>query len=67
MELQKKRTAKIHNDIATDSTVTFHKETLYTDGTLIKKDSVVHWSPSGVAMKDGKTGGSQSFSKFKIK
>jgi MFS family permease len=52
--ITEKRTAKIHNKIAADSLITFHKETLYTDGTLIKKDSVVHWSPTGVVMKDGK-------------
>jgi hypothetical protein len=50
----RKKNAKIHNEIATDSLVTFHKETLFTDGTLIKKDSIVHWSPSGPVMKDGK-------------
>ncbi|MBL3546031.1 MULTISPECIES: MFS transporter [Chryseobacterium] len=52
--ITEKRTAKIHNDIATDSLVTIHKETLFTDGTLVKKDSIVHWSPTGPVMKDGK-------------
>ncbi len=48
------RTVKVHDKIATDSLITFHRETLYTDGTLIKKDSVTHWSPAGPVMKDGK-------------
>ncbi len=52
--LVEKRTAKIHDKIATDSLITFHKETLFTDGTLAKKDSIVHWSPTGPVMKDGK-------------
>lgn len=49
-----KRTVKVHDKITTDSLITFHKEVSYTDGTLMKKDSIVHWTPSGVAMKDGK-------------
>jgi MFS family permease len=53
--ITEKRTAKIHKDIASDSLITFHKETLFTDGTLIKKDSIVHWSASGPVMKEGKT------------
>ncbi len=52
--ISEKRTAKIHNEIATDSLVTFHKETLFTDGTLVKKDSIIHWSANGPIMKDGK-------------
>ena len=48
------KTAKVHDKITTDSLITFHKEIAYTDGTLIKKDSVVHWSAAGIAMKDGK-------------
>lgn len=48
------RTAKIHPKIATDSLITFHKEIAYTDGTLSKKDSVVHWSAAGPVTKDGK-------------
>lgn len=53
--ITEKRTAKIHKDIASDSLITFHKETLFTDGTLIKKDSIIHWSASGPVMKEGKT------------
>lgn len=48
------RTAKIHDKVATDSLITFHKEIAYTDGTFMKKDSVVHWSAAGPVMKDGK-------------
>ncbi len=53
--ITEKRSAKIHKDIATDSLVTFHKEILYTDGTLMKKDSIVHWSAAGPVIKDGKS------------
>lgn len=52
--ITEKRTANIHKDIASDSLITFHKETLFTDGTLIKKDSIVHWSAAGPIMKEGK-------------
>lgn len=52
--ITEKRTAKIHDKVATDSLITFHKEIAYTDGTLIKKDSVVHWSAAVPVMKDGK-------------
>lgn len=52
--ITEKRTVKVHDNIATDSLITFHKEIAYTDGTLIKKDSVVHWSAAGPVMKDGK-------------
>ncbi|GEN76960.1 MFS transporter [Chryseobacterium hagamense] len=52
--LVEKRTAKVHDKIVTDSLITFHKELTYTDGTLMKKDSIVHWSPAGPVMKDGK-------------
>ena len=52
--LVEKRTAKVHDKIATDSLITFHEELTYTDGTLMKKDSIVHWSPAGPVMKDGK-------------
>ncbi|WP_434981591.1 MFS transporter [Daejeonia sp. YH14] len=38
------RTVKVHDEIATDSLVTFHKEVSYADGTTMKKDSVVHWA-----------------------
>lgn len=52
--MTEKRTVKVHDKVATDSLITFHKEIAYTDGTLIKKDSVVHWSAAGPVMKDGK-------------
>ncbi len=52
--LVEKRTAKVHDKIATDSLITFHKELTYTDGTFMKKDSIIHWSPAGPVMKDGK-------------
>jgi MFS family permease len=53
-DIKETRVAAIHKTIASDSLVTFHKETTYTDGTLIKKDSIVHWSATGPVMKDGK-------------
>lgn len=49
-----KRVAKVHDKIATDSLITFHTEKSFTDGSLLKKDSIVHWSPTGPVMKDGK-------------
>ena len=52
--IKETRVSAIHKDIATDSLITFHKETTFTDGTLIKKDSIVHWSATGPIMKDGK-------------
>lgn len=52
--IKETRAAAIHKTIASDSLVIFHKETTYTDGTLIKKDSIVHWSAAGLVMKDGK-------------
>jgi len=52
--IKETRVATIHKTIASDSVITFHKETTFTDGTLIKKDSLVHWSASGPVMNDGK-------------
>ncbi|WP_374442744.1 MFS transporter [Epilithonimonas sp.] len=52
--ITEKRTVKVHDKIATDSLITFHKEIAYTDGTLMKKDSIIHWSAAGPVMKDGK-------------
>ncbi|KMQ63060.1 MFS transporter [Chryseobacterium angstadtii] len=52
--IKETRTAAIHKDIASDSLITFHKETTFTDGTFMKKDSIVHWSAAGPVMKDGK-------------
>lgn len=52
--IKETRSAAIHKDIASDSLITFHKETAFTDGTFMKKDSIVHWSAAGPVMKDGK-------------
>lgn len=52
--LTEKRTAKVHDKIATDSTITFHQEKIFVDGTLMKKDSIVHWAATGPIIKDGK-------------
>ena len=49
--LVNKRTAKEHTKVAGDSLITFHTEKTFTDGTLLKKDSVVHWSPKGAVLK----------------
>lgn len=53
-EITEKRTVKVHDKIAADSLITFHKEIAYTDGTLMKSDSIIHWSAAGPVMKDGK-------------
>ena len=50
---QKKRTAKVHAKIASDSVLTFHTEKVFTDGTLFKKDSIVHWSAAAPSMVNG--------------
>lgn len=60
------RTSKVHAKIASDSLVTFHKEIAYTDGTLFKKDSIVHWSAAGPVMKDGKAEEPKVTSSIKI-
>ena len=52
--LVEKRTAKAHEKITGDSLITFHTEKTFTDGYQLKKDSIVHWSPSGAVIKDGK-------------
>jgi MFS family permease len=52
--IKETRVAAIHKTIASDSVITFHKETTFTDGTLIKKDSIIHWSAAGPVMNDGK-------------
>ncbi|MDF2831727.1 MFS transporter [Chryseobacterium indoltheticum] len=52
--IKETRVATIHKTIASDSVITFHKETTFTDGTLIKKDSIVHWSAAGPVIKDRK-------------
>ena len=52
--LSEKRTAKVHPKIASDSVLTFHTEKVFTDGTLFKKDSIVHWSAAAPSMINGK-------------
>ena len=52
--LTEKRTVKVHTKIATDSLITFHQEKIFTDGTIMKKDSIVHWAAAGLITKDGK-------------
>ncbi len=52
--LTEKRTAKIHDKIATDSVFTYHQEKVFVDGTIMKKDSIVHWAATGPIIKDGK-------------
>lgn len=52
--IKETRVASIHKTIASDSVITFHKETTFTDGTLIKKDSIVHWYAAGPMMNEGK-------------
>ena len=52
--LTEKRTVKVHAKIPTDSLITFHKETVFADGTLMKEDSIVHWAAAGVSMVNGK-------------
>ena len=49
-----KRTVKVHAKIPTDSLITFHKETVFTDGTFMKRDSIVHWAAAGPSMVNGK-------------
>lgn len=53
-EITEKRTVKVHDKIAADSLITFHKEIAYTDGTLMKRDSIIHCSAAEPVMKDGK-------------
>ena len=52
--LTEKRTAKVHDKIATDSVFTYHQEKVFVDGTIMKKDSIVHWVAAGPIIKDGK-------------
>ncbi|MBB5332488.1 MFS family permease [Chryseobacterium koreense] len=52
--LIEKRTGKAHESIPKDSLITFHTEKVFTDGFSLKKDSIVHWSPNGPIMKEGK-------------
>lgn len=49
-----KRTASVHEKIATDSLITYHQELKYQDGFVVKKDSIVHITKDNtVALKDG--------------
>ncbi len=52
--LTEKRTVKVHAKIPTDSLITFHQEKVFTDGTVMKKDSIVHWATAGPSMVNGK-------------
>ena len=52
--LTEKRTVKVHEKNPTDSIITFHQEKIFTDGTLMKKDSIVHWAAAGPIMVNGK-------------
>ena len=52
--LTEKRTVKVHAKIPTDSLITFHQEKVFTDGTVMKKDSIVHWAAAGPSMINGK-------------
>jgi flagellar biosynthesis protein FliP len=49
--IETKRTVKEHGKIVGDSLISFHTAKTFTDGTLLKKDSVVHWSPKGAVLK----------------
>ncbi len=52
--LVQKRTAKAHEKISGDSLISFHTEKTFTDGTLLKRDSIVHWAAAGPVMTNGK-------------
>lgn len=52
--LTEKRTVKVHAKNPTDSLITFHQEKVFTDGTVMKKDSIVHWPAAGPSMVNGK-------------
>ncbi len=47
--VENKRTAKQHETIAGDSTVMYTTLTNYTDGTITRTDSVVHWTANATA------------------
>ena len=47
--VENKRTAKQHETIAGDSTVMYTTRTNYTDGTITRADSVVHWTANTTA------------------
>ncbi len=52
--LVEKRTAIAHEKIAGDSLISFHTEKTFTDGTLLKRDSIVHWAATGPVITNGK-------------
>ena len=52
--LTEKRTVKVHSKIPTDSLITYHQEKVFTDGTIMQKDSIVHWAAAGPIMVNGK-------------
>jgi hypothetical protein len=52
--LTEKRTVKVHSKIPTDSVITYHQEKVFTDGTIMQKDSIVHWAAAGPIMVNGK-------------
>ncbi|MGX9984807.1 MFS transporter [Soonwooa purpurea] len=52
--ITEKRFAKIHDKIVTDSLISFHKEITFTDGTILKKDSLIHWTPAANTNLDKK-------------
>ncbi|SEV96817.1 MFS transporter [Kaistella antarctica] len=52
--LTEKRTAKVHAKIPADSMITYHQEKVFTDGTLMKRDSIIHWAAAGPIMIEGK-------------
>ena len=52
--LTEKRTVKVHAKIPADSMITYHQEKVFTDGTLMKRDSIIHWAAAGPIMIEGK-------------
>ncbi|MEC5156257.1 MFS transporter [Chryseobacterium sp. MP_3.2] len=55
--LTEKRTVKVHAKIPADSMITYHQEKVFTDGTLMKRDSIIHWAATGPIMIEGKPQG----------
>lgn len=55
--LTEKRTVKVHAKIPADSVITYHQEKVFTDGTLMKRDSIIHWAAAGPIMIEGKPQG----------
>ena len=48
------RSSTAHETFAGDSLITFHTQKSFTDGTIMKKDSIIHWSSAGPVMHEGK-------------